>query len=158
MPGQVGRAKYALDTNLFIPGMRTALAATRLAEFHAFFAPFEYLSAIVVQELRAGLRTPAAAKRFDAAIVDPISAARTPCYPFVFRLADVRRSAFDSSGRGSSDRFDHSDRFRSNVGVPLRRLGKRLSAALRIVIGGPFVANSPFARTQRVRRLVSERA
>jgi hypothetical protein len=44
VPGHIGRAKYALDTNLFIPGMRTALAAARLAEFHDFFAPFEYLS------------------------------------------------------------------------------------------------------------------
>jgi predicted nucleic acid-binding protein len=71
VPKQVRRAKYALDTNLFIAGMRTASGAARLAEFHTFFAPYEYLSAIVVQELRAGLQTSGAAKRFDAAVVDP---------------------------------------------------------------------------------------
>jgi predicted nucleic acid-binding protein len=71
MPKQPTRSKYALDTNLFIAGMRTASGAARLAEFHTFFAPYEYLSAIVVQELRAGLQTPSAAKRFDAGVVDP---------------------------------------------------------------------------------------
>jgi len=71
VPKRIGPSKYALDTNLFIAGMRSASSAERLAEFHSFFAPFEYLSAIVVQELRAGLQTPAAARRFDAAVVDP---------------------------------------------------------------------------------------
>jgi len=65
------RRKYALDTNLFIAGMRSASNADQLAEFHALFAPFEYLSAIVVQELRAGLQNAADARRLDAAVVDP---------------------------------------------------------------------------------------
>lgn len=110
MPGQVGRAKYALDTNLFIPGMRTALAATRLAEFHTFFAPFEYLSSIVVQELRAGLLTPAAAKRFDDAVVDPFRRRG--------RLVTPSFSAWQTSGAVLSTLVaqDHLD---------LRRVSKR---------------------------------
>lgn len=63
--------KYALDTNLFTAGIRSDLSAERLAEFHSQFAPFEYLSAVVVQELRAGLQTATAARRFETAIVDP---------------------------------------------------------------------------------------
>lgn len=110
MPRQVGHAKYALDTNLFIAGMRTALGATRLAEFHAFFAPFEYLSAIVIQELRAGLQTPAAAKRFDAAIVDPFRRRG--------RLVTPSFSAWQTSGAVLSTLVaqDHLD---------LRRVSKR---------------------------------
>ena len=46
--------KYALDTNLFIEGLRNPAANDELIRFHTAFAPFEYLSAIVGQELRAG--------------------------------------------------------------------------------------------------------
>lgn len=64
-------AKYALDTNLFIRGYRDATGAAELKRFHALFAPYEYLSAIVVQELRAGLGTTDAVARFDRTVVDP---------------------------------------------------------------------------------------
>ena len=63
--------KYALDTNLFIAGMRTAEGAEELAEFHNRFAPFEYLSAVVVQELTAGATSSEAARRLDHAVVEP---------------------------------------------------------------------------------------
>lgn len=49
--------KYALDTNLFIYGLRDAAVADRLAQFHEAHAPFEYLSSVVEQELLAGART-----------------------------------------------------------------------------------------------------
>jgi predicted nucleic acid-binding protein len=64
-------AKYALDTNLFIHGYRDAAGATALKRFHTLFAPFEYLSAVVVQEFRAGLRTPRDVARFERTVVDP---------------------------------------------------------------------------------------
>jgi predicted nucleic acid-binding protein len=50
--------KYVLDTNLFIAGFRDPIANEALQRFHYLFAPFEYLSAVVVQELRAGVRSP----------------------------------------------------------------------------------------------------
>lgn len=49
--------KYVLDTQLFIQGFREPDANEALQRFHRSFAPFEYLSAIVAQELRAGTRT-----------------------------------------------------------------------------------------------------
>jgi predicted nucleic acid-binding protein len=64
-------AKYALDTTLFIRGYRDAANARELKRFHYVFAPYEFLSAVVVQELRAGLRTPDAVNRFDRTVVDP---------------------------------------------------------------------------------------
>jgi predicted nucleic acid-binding protein len=48
--------KYVLDTQLFINAFRVPAANESLQQFHRFFAPFEYLSVIVAQELRAGVR------------------------------------------------------------------------------------------------------
>ncbi|MFN2566657.1 MAG: type II toxin-antitoxin system VapC family toxin [Gemmatimonadaceae bacterium] len=48
--------KYTLDTNLYVRAFRDPATNAELQLFHTAFAPFEYLSAIVVQELRAGAR------------------------------------------------------------------------------------------------------
>lgn len=56
MTGRLVR-KYVLDTNLFIEGFRDAAANAALQRFHLLFAPFEYLSAVVAQELLAGAST-----------------------------------------------------------------------------------------------------
>lgn len=53
--------KYALDSNLFIGGFRDAQKGAALEAFHAAFAPFEYLAAVVAMELRAGASGKAAA-------------------------------------------------------------------------------------------------
>jgi predicted nucleic acid-binding protein len=50
--------KYVLDTQLFIQAFRDRSANEALRQFHKGFAPFEYLSAIVAQELRAGVQRP----------------------------------------------------------------------------------------------------
>ena len=48
--------KYVLDTQLFIAAFRDPAANEALQQFHRAFAPFEHLSVIVAQELRAGVR------------------------------------------------------------------------------------------------------
>lgn len=48
--------KYVLDTNIFIDAFRSTVANQQLQRFHLLFAPFEYLSAVVSQELMAGTR------------------------------------------------------------------------------------------------------
>lgn len=63
--------RYALDTNLFIRGYRDRAGADQLKHFHAVFAPYEYLSAVVVQELRSGLSTADGVKQFDRTVVEP---------------------------------------------------------------------------------------
>lgn len=50
--------KYVLDTHLFINAFRDPLVNETLQRFHRGFAPFEHLSVIVAQELRAGVRHP----------------------------------------------------------------------------------------------------
>jgi hypothetical protein len=49
--------KYVLDSQPFIQGFREPSANEALQRLHRSFAPFEYLSAIVAQELRSGVRT-----------------------------------------------------------------------------------------------------
>lgn len=48
--------KYVLDTNVFIEAFRDPAANAELQRFHLLFAPFEYMSAVVAQELIAGAR------------------------------------------------------------------------------------------------------
>ena len=50
--------KYVLDTQLFIDAFRDRRANDALQDFHRVFAPFEYFSVIVAQELRAGIQRP----------------------------------------------------------------------------------------------------
>jgi predicted nucleic acid-binding protein len=48
--------KYVLDTHLFIDAFRDRAANEALQRFHRAFAPFEHLSVVVAQELRAGVK------------------------------------------------------------------------------------------------------
>jgi predicted nucleic acid-binding protein len=48
--------KYVLDTQIFIDAFRDPVTNEALQRFHRAFAPFEYLSVVVAQELRAGVR------------------------------------------------------------------------------------------------------
>jgi predicted nucleic acid-binding protein len=47
--------KYVLDTQVFIDAFRDPITNDALQRFHRAFAPFEYLSVVVAQELRAGV-------------------------------------------------------------------------------------------------------
>ena len=64
-------ARYVLDTNLFIEAFRDLSANVALQRFHEGFAPFEYLSAVVVQELRAGTRSRADLRKLERNVLDP---------------------------------------------------------------------------------------
>lgn len=57
--------KYVVDTQLFINAFRDRAAGEALEHFHQGFAPFEYLSVVVAQELRAGVRQPADRKALE---------------------------------------------------------------------------------------------
>ena len=52
-------ALYVVDTQLFIHPFHDRAARETLENFHYGFAPFEYLSVVVAQELLAGVRQPA---------------------------------------------------------------------------------------------------
>jgi predicted nucleic acid-binding protein len=48
--------KFVVDTQLFINAFHDEAANEALQQFHRGFAPFEHLSVVVAQELRAGVR------------------------------------------------------------------------------------------------------
>jgi predicted nucleic acid-binding protein len=50
--------KFVLDTQLFIKAFHDPASNSALQQFHAEFAPFEYFSVVVAQELRAGATRP----------------------------------------------------------------------------------------------------
>ena len=63
-------SKYVLDTQLFISAFRDRAANEALQQFHRGFAPFEYLSAIVAQELRAGITRPRDRNALERHVLD----------------------------------------------------------------------------------------
>ena len=73
--------KYVLDTQLFIQGFREPAANEALQEFHRSFAPFEFLSAIVAQELRAGTRTERDRKALERYVLNVFARANRVVVP-----------------------------------------------------------------------------
>ena len=65
--------KYVLDSNLFIRGFREPLANLELQKFHALFAPFEYFSVIVAQELRSGIKSAADRRALEKLVLAPFA-------------------------------------------------------------------------------------
>ena len=62
--------KFVLDTQLFIQAFRDVRANEALQDFHRVFAPFEYLSVIVAQELRAGIRQAKVRRALEASVLN----------------------------------------------------------------------------------------
>lgn len=65
--------KFVLDSNLFIKGFREPLANLELQKFHIQFAPFEYLSVIVAQELRSGIKSQSERRLLEKHVLEPFA-------------------------------------------------------------------------------------
>lgn len=63
--------KYTLDTNVFIRSFRDRSENDAIQRFHRVFGPFEYLSSVVVQELRAGVVNAGARRSLERHVLDP---------------------------------------------------------------------------------------
>lgn len=84
--------KYVLDTQLFIDAFRDPTANETLQQFHRAFAPFEYLSVIVAQELRSGVRGPQDRRLLERHILNVFARANrtiTPSADAWHRSGDV---------------------------------------------------------------------
>ena len=84
--------KYVVDTQLFINAFHDHAAREALEHFHHGCAPFEYLSVVVAQELRAGVRRPAdrkALERHLLAIFERTSRIITPSASVWHQSGDV---------------------------------------------------------------------
>ena len=83
--------KYALDTNIFIDGFRSDEAQAGVLAFLNRALPFTFLSAVVIQELAAGARTPQAAREVERGVFEPFERRR--------RVFAPSSAAFAESGR-----------------------------------------------------------
>ena len=83
--------KYALDTNIFIDGFRSEEAQAEVFAFLNRALPFTYLSAVVMQELAAGAKTPETARDVQQGILKPFERRR--------RVFAPSAAAFVQSGR-----------------------------------------------------------
>lgn len=82
--------KYLLDTQLFINAFRDPAANASLQDFHRARAPFEYLSVVVAQELRAGVRGPMDRRKLERHVLAP--------YERVGRVLTPSQAAWHRSG------------------------------------------------------------
>jgi len=86
-------ARYTLDTNLYIDAARDPAARAALAGFSEAFAPWLYLSGVVAQELRAGVRPPEE-RRLEREVLGPFvrrGRVFAPTYPEWVAAGDVMR-------------------------------------------------------------------
>ena len=83
--------KFTLDTNVFVDAIRDVTFAAALAAFLERALSTTFLSAVVVQELRAGARTRAQVRQLEASIFRPFERRGRVFAPSI--------SAFRESGR-----------------------------------------------------------
>jgi predicted nucleic acid-binding protein len=83
--------RYALDTNLFIDAFRDATAEAALLTFLERALPVTFLSAVVMQELAAGARTPHQTRELERSVFNPFLRRQ--------RVFAPTSTAFVSSGR-----------------------------------------------------------
>jgi predicted nucleic acid-binding protein len=80
--------KYALDTNIFIDGFRSEEAQADILAFLHRVLPSVYLSAVVMQELAAGARTPQAARDVEQGLFEPFERRRRVFAPSTAAFAE----------------------------------------------------------------------
>jgi predicted nucleic acid-binding protein len=88
------RRTYVVDTHLYVDALRSEHGRRALEVFHDAFAPFLHFSAVVAQELRAGVPSHRAA-RFEAAMFAP--------YERRGRLITPSYAAWKDTGRVLAD-------------------------------------------------------
>ena len=94
-------AKYVVDTQLFINAFHDPAANEALQNFHRGFAPFEYLSVVVAQELRAGVGQPAGRKALEGNVLSVFERASrtiTPSAGAWHRSGDVLAAMVKQEG------------------------------------------------------------
>ena len=91
--------KFALDTNIFIDGFRSEQTQAEVFEFLNRALPFTYLSAVVMQELAAGARTPQAAREVLQGVFEPFDRRRRVFAPSTAAFAESGRVLAALAGR-----------------------------------------------------------
>ncbi len=144
--------KFALDTDVIIDGLRDPDGGIALELFHAEFAPFVYLSAVVAHELRAGARTDDA-KRVERNLFAPFERRGRvffPTYAAWSRAGDVLRELRDPGNTPAVSRSFGNDVLIAlscrEAGVTLVTSNTRDFARIAAVTPVDFVEPWPSAR------------
>ena len=135
--------KYALDTNIFIDGFRNEDAQAEVFAFFTRALPFTYLSAVVMQELAAGARSPQAAREVQHGVFEPFERRR--------RVFAPSNAAFAESGRVLAALAAHEgwqllDGKPSLLNDALVAVSCREQGIMLITKDGDFKRLSPFVR------------
>lgn len=95
--------KYAFDTNVFVDAFRSEAAAAELDRFLERAMPFTHLSAVVIQELRAGADTAERARRLERAVFRPFERRNRVFRPSVKAFKESGRLLAELAARRGSD-------------------------------------------------------
>ena len=138
--------KYVLDTNIFIRGFRNEEENRRLQEFHYSNAPSEYLSSVVVQELRAGIRNKQDLHALERHVLNPFIRRERVIFPSA--------KAWEASG-------DVLARLAQEEHLELSKLGKSfgndLLLALSCLESGAVLVTENLKDFERIARIKSFR-
>ena len=136
--------KYALDTQLFIDAFRDPIANEVLRRFHRAFAPFEYLSVVVAQELRAGVKRERDRKALERNVLS------------VFERSGRTFAPSASAWHRSGDLLSHMAR---NEGLEIGRVSKSFANDVLLALScreaGCVLVTENERDFQRIRRHVS---
>ena len=135
--------KYSLDTNIFIEGFRSEEAQAEVLAFLNRALPFTYLSAVVMQELSAGVRSADAARDLERGVFDPFERRR--------RVFAPSSAAFAESGRvlaavAASEGWQPFDEKPSLLNDALIAASCREQGITLITRDGDFKRLAPFVR------------
>lgn len=100
--------KYALDTNVLIDSFRNEAAAAELLAFLERALPFTFMSAVVMQELAAGARTPEAARELQRSVFKPFERRGRVFTPSVAAFVLSGRVLAAVAAREGWQRFDEN--------------------------------------------------
>lgn len=144
--------KFALDTNVIIDGLSDPGGWSAMDLFHAEFAPFVYLSAVVAHELRVGARA-GDAKRVEKNLFAPFERRGRMFFPTDAawsRAGDVLRELRDQSNMPAVSRSFGNDVLIAlscrEAGVTLVTSNTRDFARIAAVTPVDFVEPWPSAR------------
>ena len=100
--------KYALDTNIFIDSFRREEAEAELLAFFERALPFTFMSAVVMQELAAGARTPEAARKLEQSVFEPFERRGRVFAPSTAAFVASGRMLAAVAAREGWQRFDEN--------------------------------------------------
>jgi predicted nucleic acid-binding protein len=132
--------KYALDTNLYVNAARDAAARGMLDGFLDRFGPVTYLNAIVMQELRAGARTPDQVELLETEVFDRFIRVDRCVGPSVTTFVECGRVLADLWKR---DGVPFGDRPRSLVNDILLAASCREHGIILVTADGDFGTIAP---------------